>query len=104
MLFKSFTDAGTAITKQDQAFYIIYGRLHSYLKAFISIISDLKSYNKVINNPSKDLLRAAGCQSPLALDNIMARRLKVLEDSNLLDIIFSYLDPASVKEAAMVSR
>ena len=64
---------------------------------FISIISDLKS-------PSKDLLRAAVCLSPMASDNILARRLKVLEDSNLLDIIFSYLDPASVKEAALVSR
>ena len=40
----------------------------------------------------------------MASDNILARRLKVLEDSNLLDIIFSYLDPDSVKEAALVSR
>ena len=38
------------------------------------------------------------------LDNVIASRDKVLEDSSLLDVIFSHLDPASVKEAVLVSR
>ena len=42
--------------------------------------------------------------APLDLANIIASRLRVLEDSNLLYLIFSHLDPASVKEAALVSR
>ena len=42
--------------------------------------------------------------APLDLDNIIASRQRVLEDSNLLYLIFSHLDPASVKEAALVSR
>ena len=36
--------------------------------------------------------------------NVIVSRLQVLEDSNLLYLIFSYLDPASVKETALVSR
>ena len=42
--------------------------------------------------------------APLDLDNIIASRQRVLEDSNLLYLIFGYLDPASVKKAALVSR
>ena len=40
----------------------------------------------------------------LDLDNIITSQQRVLEDSNLLYLIFSHLDPASVKEAALVSR
>ena len=42
--------------------------------------------------------------APLDPDKVIASRVRVLEDSNLLYIIFSYLDPASVKEAVLVSR
>ena len=42
--------------------------------------------------------------APLDLANIIVCRFRVLEDSNLLYLIFSYLDPASVKEAVLVSR
>ena len=43
---------------------------------------------------------------PMDLDpaNIMARALQVMEDGNLLYLIFSYLDPASVKNALLVSK
>ena len=40
---------------------------------------------------------------PLDPDNVIASRLKVLEDGDLLDLLFSYLDPASIKSAALVS-
>ena len=42
--------------------------------------------------------------APLDPANVIASGPRVLEDSNLLYLIFSYLDPASVKEAAQVSR
>ena len=34
---------------------------------------------------------------------IIPSRLKVLEDGDLLDLLFRYLDPASIKSAALVS-
>ena len=42
--------------------------------------------------------------APLDPANIIASRVKVLEDGNVLHLIFRHLDPASVKEAAQVSR
>ena len=41
--------------------------------------------------------------APLDPDNVIVSRLRVLEDSNLLHLIFGYLDPASVKRAVLVS-
>ena len=42
--------------------------------------------------------------APLDPANIIASRVQVLEDADLLDLIFRHLDPASVKESALVSR
>ena len=42
--------------------------------------------------------------APLDPAKIIASRLQVMEDSNLLYLIFSHLDPASIKEATLVSR
>ena len=42
--------------------------------------------------------------APLDPANIIASRLQVMEDSDLLYLIFSHLDPNAVKEAALVSK
>ena len=42
--------------------------------------------------------------APQDVNLIIPSRLKVLEDGDLLDLLFRYLDPASIKEAALVSR
>ena len=42
--------------------------------------------------------------APLDPANVIASRVRVLEDSDLLYLIFSHLDPSSVKEAVQVSR
>ena len=42
--------------------------------------------------------------APLDLTNVIASRLQVFATKELLDHILSHLDPASVKEAALVSR
>ena len=42
--------------------------------------------------------------APLDPANVIASRVQVLEDGDLLYLIFSHLDPASVKEAVQVSR
>ena len=42
--------------------------------------------------------------APLDPANIIDSRRRVLEDSNMLYLIFGHLDPASVKDAALVSK
>ena len=42
--------------------------------------------------------------APLDPANVIASRVRVLEDGDLLYLIFSHLDLSSVKEAALVSR
>ena len=65
-------------------------------------ISDPK-VNKHLNF-SEDLPSCLVAMAPRDPANGIVSRLQVLEDSNLLYLIFSYLDPASVKETALVSR